>query len=228
MGLTDSLPLTALVWAAVAVAGSVFYFLVIHRVVKHYVHYPVPAILEVFIDNPIRRAFQPPKTVVDWTDIREGMSVLEIGPGPGTFTIEAAQRVGRDGRLTTMDIQASVISKLDRRLRREGYTNVDTRVAPAHELPFADGTFDRVFMVAVLGEIPDKHRALLEIRRVLKDAGLLAIGELLPDPDYPRQRTVIKWCSAAGLQPVSAHHGLIHYVLNFRKSPAVAREPGLL
>jgi ubiquinone/menaquinone biosynthesis C-methylase UbiE len=110
-------------------------------------------------------------------DIRDGMHVLEIGPGPGTFTIEASKRVGENGRIFAIDLQPSVISRLDRRLQRAKIGNVIARVAPAYELPFSNNTFDRVFMIAVLAEIPDRKKALLEIKRVLRDDGLLAIGE---------------------------------------------------
>ena len=49
-------------------------------------------------------------------------------------------------------------------------------------------------MIAVFGELPNKEKALNETRRVLKDEGLLAVGEFLPDPNSPRKRTVISWC----------------------------------
>jgi ubiquinone/menaquinone biosynthesis C-methylase UbiE len=150
-------------------------------------------------------------------DIREGMKVLEVGPGPGTFTIEAAKRVGDQGEVSVIDIQPRIISRLDRRLRREGISNAITKVASADNLPLADNTFDRVFMVAVLGEIPNKDKALSEARRVLKDSGLVAIGEVLIDPDYPRQKSVIRWCRNAGLQLVSTHEGFMQYVLTFKK-----------
>jgi ubiquinone/menaquinone biosynthesis C-methylase UbiE len=212
-----SLAVNVILWIIVASCGGMFYWVVIHRTFKHFVHYPVPAVLEFFIDNPLRRSFQPPKEIVDWVGIREGMWVLEIGPGPGTFTIEAAKRAGSTGKLSAIDIQPSVISKLDRRLRREGITTAITKVAPAHSLPFPDSSFDLVFMVAVLGEIPDKNRALSEVRRVLKNNGLLSVGELFPDPDYPRKKSVIKWCSQVGLELVSSHGGFMHYVMTFKK-----------
>jgi ubiquinone/menaquinone biosynthesis C-methylase UbiE len=84
--------------------------------------------------------------------------------------------------------------------------------------PFSSGVFDRVFMVTVLPEIPDKVRALHEIRRVLKDDGLLAIGEFLPDPDYPRRKTVIRWCRSTGLELYGENGGILHYVVTFKKT----------
>ena len=44
------------------------------------------------------------------------------------------------------------------------------------------------------------------------------IGEFLPDPDYPRRKTAIRWCKHAGFELVSEYGGALHYVLTFRKS----------
>jgi len=158
--------------------------------------------------------------VVDWIDIREDMCVLEVGPGPGTFTIETARRVGEKGKVFAVDIQPTVISKLNSRLRRDKIMNVIAKVASAYDLPFSNKTFDRAFMITVLAEIPDRKKALLEIKRVLKDNGLLAIGEFLADPDYPRRKTVIQWCKDAGFELASGHGGIFHYLLTFKKQTA--------
>jgi ubiquinone/menaquinone biosynthesis C-methylase UbiE len=60
-------------------------------------------------------------------------------------------------------------------------------VASAYELLLPDNSIDRAFNIAVLAEIPDRRKALLEIKRVLKDDGLLAIAEPLIDLDYLRK-----------------------------------------
>jgi len=217
MFLGESPVLTSFLWIIILLAGFLFFVFVVQRVVKHYVHYPIPAFAVRFIDNPIRRLMQPPKDVVQWIGIEAEMSVLEIGPGPGTFTFEAAKRVGEQGNLVTVDIQPSVVSRLSNRLRAKGMTNVTPVVASAHNLPFSNNAFDRVFLVGVLGEIPDKNKTLSEVKRILKNEGLLAIGEVLPDPDYPRRRSVISWCSDSGLEFFSANGGLVHYLLTFKK-----------
>jgi len=211
-----AMTLTVLYWIIAFSIG----WLILIRVVRHFVHFPIPAFVAQLIDNPIRRQIQPPTKVVDWIDMREGMHVLEMGPGAGTFTIMAANRVGEKGRIYAVDIQPSVISKLDCKLQRDKITNVTTKVASAYEFPFSNRTFDRVFMIAVLGEIPDKKRVLFEIKRVLKDNGLLAIGEFLPDPDCPRRKTVIDWCKGTGFELINGYGGLLHYLLTFQKSIA--------
>jgi ubiquinone/menaquinone biosynthesis C-methylase UbiE len=215
-----SLILTILLWIVAILIGWFIFVQTVGRLVRGFIHFPIPSVATRFIDNPIRRRVQPPVQVVRWIGIQDGMQVLEIGPGPGTFTIEAAKRVGEKGKVFAIDIQPAVISRLGNRLQREKMVNVMTKVASAYELPFSDDAFDRVFMVAVLAEIPDKKKALLEIRRVLKYDGLLAIGEFLPDPDYPRRKTVVRWCKDAGFELAGEYGSVLHYVLTFRKPTA--------
>jgi ubiquinone/menaquinone biosynthesis C-methylase UbiE len=141
-----------------------------------------------------------------------------LGARNGTFTLEAARRVGDLGGICAIDIEAGLVRRLERRLHRVRVANVTAAEASAHDLPFPDATFDRVFMVTVLGETPDKVRALREVRRVLKDDGQLAVGEFLPDPDYPWRKTVVRWCDQAGFNLIAANGGLLHYVLRFSKA----------
>jgi ubiquinone/menaquinone biosynthesis C-methylase UbiE len=218
MLIADSSVISILLWILIVFISFVFYWLIIQRIIKHYIHFPIPSFAVRFIDNPVRRRFQPPEKVVDWIDIRDGMRVLEIGPGPGTFTFEAVKRASGHGSLVALDIQSDVIVRLDKRFHERRLPNASAIVASAQELPFSDGVFDRVFMIGVLGEIPDKQRALVEIKRVLKSDGLLAVGELLPDPDYPLRKTVINWCRNVGLSFTDSHGSMLHYLLKFRKS----------
>jgi len=213
-----SIVLTILVWIVAILVGCFVLIEVVVRIIRRFVHFPIPSFIAGFIDNPVRRRIQPPAKVVDWMGIKDGMHVLEIGPGPGTFTIEASKRVGENGNVFAIDIQPSVISKLKSRLQRAGIANVMARVASAYDLPFSNRTFDRVFMIAVLAEIPDRKKTLLEIKRVLRDDGLLAIGEFLLDPDYPRRRTVTDWCKDAGFELVNGYGSVMHYLLTFKKS----------
>lgn len=193
------------------------WFGIVLRLVRRYWHFPIPHAFERFIDNPLRRRIQPPREVIDWVGLPEGAQALEIGPGSGTFTFEASRRIGPKGRIYAVDIQPQVIGRLEGKLKEGVADNIVPRVASAYELPFPDGTFDRVFMVAVLAEIPDRGRALREISRVLKAGGILAIGEVIMDPDYPRQKTVIGWCEKDGYKLLDSKGRLAHYVVRFKK-----------
>jgi len=210
--------LRLLAWLILAVLGWFLFVQTVGRLVRRYWHFPVPPIAARFLNSPLRRAIQPPEQVVGWMDIRPGLQVLELGPGPGTFTFEAAKLAGPDGHVYAVDIQPPMIARLEAELRRRGVSNVSPKVASAYELPMPDKSIDRAFLITVLCEIPDRQRALAEIKRVLKPDGLLAVGEFLFDPDYPRRRTVIAWCRQAGFELVSSHGSWLHYLLVFRQA----------
>ena len=209
--------LSIIKWAFLALLAYILFVEVVLRIVRRYYHFPIPGYAARLIDNPIRRRIQPPEKIVEWMGVKPGMRLLEIGPGQGTFTFAAARAVGETGRVHAIDIQESIISGLNNKIGRQGVGNITAEQASAYELPYPDGYFERVYMVAVLGEIPDKQCALGEFRRVLKGDGYLAIGEFLPDPDYPRKSTVARWCGEAEFEVVDDFGNIMHYLLLFRK-----------
>ena len=204
-------------WVFLALLAYILFVEVVLRIVRRYYQFPIPYYAARLIDNPIRRRIQPPEKIVEWMGVKPGMRLLEVGPGPGTFTFAAARSVGETGRVYAIDIQESIVSGLNKKIRRQGVGNITAEQVSAYELLYPDGYFERVYMVAVLGEIPDKQRALGEFRRVLKDDGYLAIGEFLPDPDYPRKSTVVRWCGEAGFELADDFGSIMHYLLLFRK-----------
>ncbi len=82
------------------------------RVVRHFYKFPMPQFLADVIDNPVRRKIQPPGRTALRHGIEPGMVVLEVGPGSGTYTIAAAQRVGENGRVTTIDIEPQIVERV--------------------------------------------------------------------------------------------------------------------
>ena len=179
---------------------------------------PCPASLDWLVDNPIRRWEMRP--ILDRVGIRPGERVLELGPGPGMFTVEAAQRVGSEGRLVAVDIQPKMIAQVEKRVREAGLTNVETHVADAYHLPLENESVDRAFLVTVLPEIPDQARALAELRRVIKPGGLLSITEEFADPDYPFAFETVRRVEAAGFKLDQRFGNFWVYTLNFRRDAA--------
>jgi ubiquinone/menaquinone biosynthesis C-methylase UbiE len=177
---------------------------------------PCPAALAALVDNPVRRRYM--REIVDRVGIRRGETVLELGPGPGAFTVDAAQRVGPHGRLIAVDIQPKMIAMVERRARANGLRNVEARVASAYHLPLEPESVDRAFLVTVLPEIPDQDRALQELRRVLKPGGLLSITEEFYDPDYRCPSETVRRVQAAGFGLEERFGTVWVYTCNFRKA----------
>jgi ubiquinone/menaquinone biosynthesis C-methylase UbiE len=209
--------LTTALWIALIVCvGLLFFWLVLFRVIsKLGVRGPCPASFSWIVNNPIRRWYMRP--VLDRVGIRPGEKVLELGPGPGAFTIEAARRTEPGGRLIAVDIQPKMIAAVERKVRESKLTNIETRIADAFHVPVNDRSIDRAFLVTVLPEIPDRNRALQELRRVLKPGGVLSITEEFLDPDYPLARTTIRWAEEAEFKLKERHGTWWMYTLNFRK-----------
>ncbi len=76
-----------------------------------------------------------------------------------------------------VDIQQEMLDHVGRRAVRAGVRAIKLTRADARDLPFPDATFDAVYMVTALGEIPEPGAALREAVRVLAPAGRLVVGE---------------------------------------------------
>ena len=124
------------------------------RIVRHFHKFPIPQFAANIIDNPFRRRIQPPYETAIRHGIEPGMTVLDVGPGNGTYTLGAARRVGDKGKIIAIDIEPKMIERVKKRAQTEGIKNIETRVADVFDLPFEDGYFDVVYMIAVIGEIP--------------------------------------------------------------------------
>ena len=149
------------------------------------------------------RLFGAPERVLDRAGVAPGMRALEVGPGPGMYTVALAKRVassGEDGRVTCLEIQPQMIEILRERLRAAEIRNVEVIQGDGQRIPLPDATFDLIFLVDVVGEIPDKFAFFAECARVLKPGGTLAVTEQISDPDFQLPSTVRTLASAVGLQ----------------------------
>ncbi len=194
--------------------------LVLHtavRIIRYFHKFPMPEFLANLIDNPLRRKIQPPSEMPLRHGIKPGMTVLEVGPGNGRYTLETARRVGSTGKVIAIDIEPKMIERVIQRAQAEGITNLEAKVANVYNLPFEEGTFDAVCMITVISEIPQPERALNEFYRVLKPSGILAFSELLTDPDYPLAQTLIRKASRVKFRLKKKVGNFFSYTLVFEK-----------
>jgi ubiquinone/menaquinone biosynthesis C-methylase UbiE len=128
-----------------------------------------------------------------------GERVLEVGPGTGYYTLQVADRLGPGGLLEIIDVRQSFLDHTMHRAAERGIVNITPTQADATSLPYEDRAFDAAFLITVLGEIPDPQAALGELRRVLKPAGRLVVGEIFIDPDFPRLAWLVRSARDVGL-----------------------------
>ncbi|MGQ0847087.1 MAG: class I SAM-dependent methyltransferase [Sporichthyaceae bacterium] len=106
--------------------------------------------------------------------LRPGQSLLEIGSGPGTITLDLAERVGR---VTALEHSDAALDLTRAEAERRGRTDLEFVVGDVHDLPFPDDSFDVVHAHQVLHHVADPVQALREMRRVAKPGGLVAVRE---------------------------------------------------
>ena len=190
------------------------------RIVRHFHKFPIPQFLANAIDNPFRRRIQPPVETAVRHGIRPGMTVLDVGPGNGTYTLGAAEIVGEQGKVIAIDIEPKMIERVQNRITQMGVKNIEPRIADVYALPFENDYFDLIYMITVIGEIPDTDRALQEFHRVLSPSGTLVFSEIILDPDYPLADTLVRKASANNFQLKKKIGNFFHYTLIFEKDHA--------
>ena len=131
---------------------------------------------------PVRRWWQDPGPIVA-PYAREGMTVLEPGPGMGYFTLELARRVGPSGRVVCVDVQQQMLDRLKRRAAKAGLLDrLDVRRAPTQAMGLGDlgGSVDFTLAFAVVHEFPNTSKFFAEVAAASKPGALALLAEPFP------------------------------------------------
>jgi SAM-dependent methyltransferase len=147
-----------------------------------------------------------------------GERVLEVGPGTGYYSLHGARWLEPDGTLEVLDIQQEMLDHTMRRAQALSISNILPTRGDAQALPYPAGRFDAAYLVATLGEVPDKERALHELGRVLKPGGRLVVGESQPDPHMVSFDKLRMLADVAGLSNECRVGGRFGYLASFRAS----------
>jgi ubiquinone/menaquinone biosynthesis C-methylase UbiE len=162
------------------------------------------------------RPFMPRQTLRDILAPAPGERVLEVGPGTGYYTLDVAPALESSGWLDALDLQQPMLDELMHRAAAGGVANIVPVQGDAQALPFPDATYDSAYLVATLGEVPDRDTALRELRRVLKPGGRLVIGEGQPDPHMVRLDELRQHAERAGLRFELSDGTRLGYFARFR------------
>ena len=165
---------------------------------------------------PLRRIVLSPRQLIEQLKLAPTAHVLEVGPGPGFFSVDVARAIPA-GRLELVDIQREMLLKARRRLTRAGVRNAGCTQAQASELPFRSDAFDVAFLVSVLGEVPDPKACMMSIARVLRSDGRLLIAELPGDPDALRDDQLRTIAEGTGVELVESVRVSRALIASFRR-----------
>ncbi len=168
-------------------------------------HAVCPWWLGYFLLNPLRRLRQDPAAILGPL-VRSGMTVLEVGPGMGFFTLELARLVGDTGRVVAVDVQPRMLAALRRRATRAGVAGrVETRLTQGSSLGVDDlaKAVDFILAFAVVHELPDAAAFLAQAVQTLKPSGRMLVSEPRLHVSRPHFEATVRAAEAAGLREQS-------------------------
>lgn len=128
------------------------------------------------LDNKMRKWLQDPQKIVK-PFIKEGMTVLDLGCGPGFFSLEMARMVGKSGRVIASDLQEGMLQKVKAKIK---VTELEKRIIlhknEENKIGISDA-IDFVLAFYVFHEVPDQEEIFHEISSLLKPKGQVLIVE---------------------------------------------------
>ena len=168
------------------------------------------------LDNRFRRWLQDPRKILQ-PYIKEGMTVLDVGCGPGFFTIDLAQMVGKTGRVVAADLQEGMLQKLRNKIRG---TEIEKRIilhkCDADKIGFSEKV-DFILLFYMIHEVPDKEMFFKELRSILKPDGCVYMVEPPFHVSVREFEKTIKRASIAGFAVVERPKMFLHKVAVLEK-----------
>ncbi len=132
-----------------------------------------------------RREWQDPEAILQRAGVAEGMTVVDLGCGPGFFSLPMASIVGASGRVYAVDSSPTMLRHLRRAIKVAGVSRGPIRIVEADvsRTGIPAGTVDVALFANVLHDIDDKRSFLEEVRRICRK------GAAVVDVDWKKSRT---------------------------------------
>jgi arsenite methyltransferase len=135
---------------------------------------------------------------VNYAQIREGETVVDLGSGAGIDVFLSANRVKESGKVIGIDMTDEMLEKAKKVAKDNGYTNVEFRKGDIERrIPIDDNAADLVISNCVINLTTDKVSTFKEIYRILKQGqGRMVISDLVTDKEVQSDSIDSeKWCS---------------------------------
>lgn len=134
-----------------------------------------------FVHETLYGWFRNPYKVLEAAGLQPGQRVLEVGCGPGFFTLPAASIVGENGSLVALDVSPLAVRRVQEKVAQAGIINTTPIMADAAHTGLPDQSFDLVFVFGFARPIGSLEDIWMELYRILKPGGILSIeGRPIP------------------------------------------------
>jgi len=152
------------------------------------------------LDSGFRKWFQNPRKILH-PYIREGMTVLDFGCGPGFFSIDIAQMVGKTGRVIASDLQEGMLQRIKDKINGTELENrfhlhrcQETRIGWSGKIDFALAFY-------VIHEVPNQEDFFRELASMLKPNGQILVVEPPIHVSGSAFKEMVRKASTAGFKP---------------------------
>jgi ubiquinone/menaquinone biosynthesis C-methylase UbiE len=125
-------------------------------------------------DNPILPLVRNPYKLLKAAGLEDGYKVLEVGCGPGFFTIPAAKTVGNEGHVYAVDIHPRAVMRVEEKIRKAALKNVTPICTNASNTGLPGESVDLAFLFGLRYIAGGLENVISELHRVLKPGGILS------------------------------------------------------
>ena len=154
--------------------------------------------------RPERVESEKPEELLDLLGIKEGDVVADIGAGAGFFSLLAAERVGRTGKVLAVDVQPEMIDGLEMMMKRFGHENIVPILGDVDDPKLPVNSVDHVLIVISYHEFSHPVEMMSHIRKAMKRDGQLLIVEYKAETLNSRVEPLHKMSEAEIMREISA------------------------
>ncbi len=130
----------------------------------------------------------------EFAKIKQGNTVIDLGSGAGNDAFIARRMVGENGKVLGIDFTEAMIFKARENAEKLKFNNVEFRLGDIDDMPVTSNYADVIVSNCVLNLVPNKHKVISEIFRVLKPGGHFSISDIVLEGELPA-----KWKKVAEL-----------------------------
>jgi ubiquinone/menaquinone biosynthesis C-methylase UbiE len=128
------------------------------------------------LDNPIRRLLHNPSRILAGL-VEEGQTVVDLGCGPGVFSLPMAHMVGESGRVFAVDLQAEMLELVRVKAERQGMLKRVTLHQSSFQSIGLQGPVDFVLAFWMVHEVGNQETFLDEIEKMIRPGGRFLLVE---------------------------------------------------
>jgi ubiquinone/menaquinone biosynthesis C-methylase UbiE len=133
--------------------------------------------ISVMHDNPLLSLLKNPYRSLETAGLKPDQKVLEVGCGPGFFTIPAAKMVGEKGVIYAVDVNQRAIKRVEEKMHKLGMDNIKPILGNAANSGLQEGSIDLAFIFGLRYIADGLSNLILEMYRILKPRGILSFDK---------------------------------------------------